>query len=183
MSEELLVRHCSPTLAGMKTGNLFVTPVESEGQMHRDVRLLNRRLQGKGLRVVPMRCRDRRALLYVYRPARLAADLQNETAKAVLEQSGYVPELPGRCVSCLRQKLRESTAFPHEVGFFLGYPPEDVCGFIEQKAANYKCVGCWKVYGDEDEAKRIFAKYRKCTDVYCRQFAAGKTVERLTVAG
>ncbi len=183
MSEELLVRHCSPTLAGLKTGNLFVTPVENEEQMRRDVQSLNRSLQNKGLCVVPMRYCDRRALLYVYRPARLAEDLQNETAKAVLEQNGYLPELPGRCVFCLRQKLQENTAFPHEVGFFLGYPPEDVCGFIEQKAANYKCVGYWKVYGDAEQAQKTFEKFKKCTDIYCRQYAAGKSVEQLTVAG
>jgi len=29
MSEEMLVRYCSPTLAGMKTGNLFRAPFES----------------------------------------------------------------------------------------------------------------------------------------------------------
>lgn len=26
MSEEMLVRYCSPTLAGMKTGNMFIVP-------------------------------------------------------------------------------------------------------------------------------------------------------------
>ena len=79
MSEELLVRHCSPTLAGMKTGNLFMSPFESEGQMRRDVQDLNRRLQNKGLRVVPMRFFEQRALLYVYRPAKLAKDLQHDS--------------------------------------------------------------------------------------------------------
>lgn len=29
MSEELIVSHCSPTMAGLKTGNLFACP---EGQ-------------------------------------------------------------------------------------------------------------------------------------------------------
>lgn len=183
MSEELLVRHCSPTLAGMKTGNLFVSPFESEGQMRCDVQSLNRRLQHKGLRVVPMRYRNRRALLYVYRPAKLAQDLQHETTKAILEKHGYAPALPGKCICSLRRKLKDSAEFPHEVGFFLGYPPEDVCGFIEQKAANYKCVGCWKVYGDAELAQKTFDKYKKCTDVYCRQFAAGKSVERLAVSG
>ena len=43
-------------------------------------------------------------------------------------------------------------------------------------------MGEWKVYGDADKAKEIFAKYRKCTEVYCAQFAQGKSIERLTVA-
>ena len=40
MSEELWVRHCSPTLAGIKTGSLLMLPFESEGEMRRDVQKL-----------------------------------------------------------------------------------------------------------------------------------------------
>ena len=31
--------------------------------------------------------------------------------------------------------------------------------------------------------KKLFEKYKKCTDVYSRHFAGGKPLERLTVAG
>jgi len=183
MSEALLVRHCSPTLAGLKTGSLFPAPFGSEGEMQRDIQDFNRRFRDKGVRIVPLRYSRGKALLYLYRPGRLERDLRHETARTLLERYGYAPMLPGRCVSCLRQKMQSDNAFPHEVGLFLGYPPEDVRGFIEQGAANYKCVGCWKVYGDEKQAQKTFAKYKKCTDVYCRQFAAGRSVERLIVAG
>ncbi len=37
-------------------------------------------------------------------------------------------------------------------------------------------------YGDEAKAKCTFAKYKKCTAVYCAQWAAEKSMERLTVA-
>ena len=30
MSEELIIQHCSPTLAGLKTGSLFTCPCPSE---------------------------------------------------------------------------------------------------------------------------------------------------------
>lgn len=43
-------------------------------------------------------------------------------------------------------------------------------------------MGEWKVYGDADQARETFAKYRKCTQVYCAQFAQGKSIERLAVA-
>ena len=36
----------------------------------------------------------------------------------------------------------------------LGYPAEDVQGFIENETKECKCVGCWKVYGDEEKAKK-----------------------------
>lgn len=54
----------------------------------------------------------------------------------------------------------ESGEFPHEVGLFLSYPPEDVKGFIDHRTNNFKCAGLWKVYGDEEKARSLFAKYK-----------------------
>ena len=57
-----------------------------------------------------------------------------------------------------------------------------IWGFIKNRAEGCKCAGCWKVYGDVAAAKELFAKYKKCTDVYCAMFARGQSIERLTVA-
>jgi hypothetical protein len=181
MSEELLVRHCSPTLAGMKTGNLFGCPFATAREMTQDVRRLNSVLVKKGLRVLPLQYQNGRALLYVYRPAQLSRDLQQATACRLLRERGYDAAAPEHCITRLMQRLRTSEEFPHEIGLFLGYPPEDVCGFIENKAGGCKCTGCWKVYGDADAAQKLFAKYKKCTDVYCALYAQGRSIERLTV--
>ena len=48
----------------------------------------------------------------------------------------------------------ESGEFPHEVGLFLSYPPEDVKGFIDHRASGFKCAGLWKVYGNEEKRAR-----------------------------
>ncbi|MGM9684470.1 MAG: DUF3793 family protein [Eubacteriales bacterium] len=182
MSEELLIRHCSPTLAGLKTGNMFTCSFENAESMKSDVRRLNGLLVKKGLRVLPLRYRNNRALIYVYRPSRLCQDFQNDTACRLLKERGYESGTPERCIAQLIQRLGKKDEFPHEIGLFLGYPPEDVCGFIENKAEGCKCIGCWKVYGDEAAAKKLFAKYKKCTDIYCTMFAKGRPVERLAVA-
>ena len=89
--------------------------------------------------------------------------------------------LASDCLRRLFERLRTSEAFPHEIGLFLGYPPEDVEGFIAQRTCA-KCVGCWKVYGDVERAQRLFARYAHCTDIYLRKFAQGRDIERLTVA-
>ena len=73
--------------------------------------------------------------------------------------------------------------FPHEIGLFLSYPPEDVRGFVENHACNYKCAGLWKVYGDEHRAQRLFTRFKRCTDTYYRLWQAGATIEQLAVAG
>lgn len=74
------------------------------------------------------------------------------------------------------------TAASHEVGLFLGYPPEDVRGFIENRAQNYKLAGDWKVYGDADRARRIFTQYKICTQCYCKALDAGVSLRQLAVA-
>ena len=76
----------------------------------------------------------------------------------------------------------ESGEFPHEVGLFLSYPPEDVKGFIENHAANAKCTGVWKVYGDERQARQTFDRYKKCTQTYCERWRSGVELDRLAVA-
>lgn len=182
MSEELLIRHCSPTLAGIKTGNLFSCFFSDESELKKCVRGWNQQLAPKGLRILPMKIEKGRALIYVYRPSRLSEDLKQDTAEMMLNKLGYEAENSQRCVCELMKRLRSSDCFPHEIGLFLGYPPEDVRGFIENKAEGCKCVGCWKVYGNEAEAKKKFAQYKKCKKIYCKLFAGGKSLDRLTVA-
>ena len=183
MSEESIIRHCSPTLAGMKTGNLFRSSYISRREMREDMRHWNAILSKKGLRIVPLRFQKGSALIYIYRPLRLARDLLDGRACQLLQQRGYCTDTPSRCVACLIDRLREAEEFPHEIGLFLGYPPEDVSGFMEHRDEGCKCVGFWKVYGDADAARRTFAKFKKCTDVYYRQWQSGRPLERLTVNG
>lgn len=94
----------------------------------------------------------------------------------MLKKRGYASVAPERCIVQLMHRLADGGEFPHEIGLFLSYPPEDVCGFIENREEGYKCVGEWKVYGDVDKAKEIFAKHKKCTEVYCAQLAQGRSI-------
>lgn len=183
MSEEYLIRNCAPTLAGIKTASLFSCPYESREALLNDLRLVNRRLNTKGLRILPLRFSGKRALIYLYRTSQLAADLSGDAAAQILRQKGYTPDSCGKCLVLLARKLRQQEEFPHEIGLFLGYPPEDVCGFMENRACGCKCVGCWKVYGDEAAARKRFEQYKACTRVYRTRWANGTDIERLTVAG
>ena len=63
MPEELLVRHGSPTLAGLKTGNLFACAFADRRELGGELRRINRRLSAKGVRLLPLRCREGRAAL------------------------------------------------------------------------------------------------------------------------
>jgi len=100
----------------------------------------------------------------------------------VLRQAGYGDESCARCVARLACRFREGKEFPHEVGLFLSYPPEDVKGFIDHRAGGFRCAGLWKVYGNEEKARSLFAKYKKCTEIYCTLWQSGLKLEQLAVA-
>lgn len=182
MSESVLVCHGAPTLAGLKTGSLIACPPEEYGRLCASLRGINRRLVPRGVRLLPVERRGGRALVYLYRPEQLRRDLSDGAAARILADRGYPIGDAERCVVELMRRLRSDTDFPHEVGLFLGYPPEDVDGFITCGARGAKCVGTWKVYGDEVAARRRFALYRKCTGVYREAYGRHRSLERLTVS-
>ena len=182
MSEELVVRLCAPTLAGLKTGSLFSAEYTSEEAIQQELSRLNRILIPKGLHAVSLRFGKSHALIYVYRPSRLKRDLNNREARNILGHLGYDVTAPEQCIRQLAEKIQHAAEFPHEIGLFLSYPPEDVQGFMEHRAADSKCVGCWKVYGDVERAQKVFRQYKRCTEVYCRRWRGGVSIDRLTVA-
>ena len=108
MSEELVIRHCSPTLAGLKTANMFACQFESKEELRDELSSLNKILINKGLRALPLKYENKRALIYIYRPAELKCDLQCSKACKVLENCGYNCKSPERCIAQLMSRLKEN---------------------------------------------------------------------------
>ena len=182
MSEQLIIEQCAPTLAGIKTANLFSCRYTDKNNLCNQIKRFNQSLSYKGVRMIPVKIEKNFALIYLYRPTKLENDLQDAIATDILSKLGYSKSNSGKQLVELMQRLRKYEEFPHEIGLFLGYPSVDVKGFIDNKAENCKYVGCWKVYGDAFSAKKRFENYKKCTYIYKEQYQKGKTIERLTVA-
>lgn len=141
----------------------------------------NKRLSDKGIAMLALREADNRALIYVFRKNRLREELCCPQIRKFLRNSGYEGFDVGAALSTLRVHLSDGD-FPHEIGVFLGYPLDDVIGFIRNKGQNCKCTGCWKVYCNECEAVKTFARYKKCETIYMRLWKQGRSVRQLTVA-
>ncbi len=182
MSEDLIIKYCAPTLAGIKTANLFSQPYTSIQEISEFILSLNKIMIPKGVKVMPLKFSKDRVLIYIFRPARLTCDLYDDVAKKLLVNLGYRMSDINDCIRELKRRVRKSPEFPHEIGLFLGYPPEDVCAFIVNKGSCCKFTGCWKVYVNEDEAVRQFKKFRKCSDVYYSKWLQGTSLQKLTVA-
>ena len=181
MSEDLIIKHCSPTLAGLKTANLFSCVYSQKQDIERYAQDFNRRFGWKGVKMLPLEFGKSRALIYVFRPTELKKDLSDSQAKSILTSMGYNRFDIVSSLKMLKSRVKKCPEFPHEIGLFLGYPPEDVRGFILHKGNCCKCCGCWKVYGNEEKARCAFAKYKKCSDIYYFKWLQGTPINKLVV--
>ena len=111
MSDELLIKCGSPTLAGLKTGNMFSYTYESREEVQRDLRRLNKILVPRGLRVIPLRYSDKTVLIYLYRIEALKEDLSQKEAVRILREAGYESADSDQCVVKLIRKLRGAKEF------------------------------------------------------------------------
>lgn len=181
MLDRAIIDHASPTLARLKLGNLFNYPMSAD--FDTEFYDLQAMLRGKGVALSVLRKTGEKALVYIYRVEDLARALRNDGVRQLLKSCGYVRFDVSGALETLKSRLNDADAFPHEIGVFLGYPLEDVLGFIENGGRNCLACGCWKVYANECAALKAFRRYEKCKSVYQRLFASGCPLSRLTVAG
>ena len=174
-----LAVQCAPLITGLKASNLL--NISKTG-----ICRLKEILRDSGISLYLLKKEGDKITALLYDKERLETYFQEGEVKELLFATGY-EDVSLRAV-LLEFRLRYRTYmesrghFPHEIGLFLGYPLGDVEGFIVNRGQNCKCCGCWKVYGDEEQALRQFARYRKCHAVYLRLWQAGRSVEQLTVA-
>ncbi|MBQ8625025.1 MAG: DUF3793 family protein, partial [Agathobacter sp.] len=69
--------------------------------------------------------------------------------------------------------MQDRVGFPHEMGLLLGYPVEDVEGFILHKGQNALYSGYWKVYKDVPAKKSIFEAYESAKETLIRLLDKG----------
>lgn len=182
MLSQFIINHSSPTLAGLKLGNLFTYKFFDENSLYEEIESGNEVFNQKGVYLKVLQIVNNKALIYIYRKNQLLDKLKNEEIKQFLGNYGYLDFSIENALNILELNLKNEE-FPHEIGVFLGYPLEDIKAFILNKGMNYKCVGIWKVYSNENLAKKTFEKYKKCKDVYCKKYKAGFDIMKLTVAG
>ena len=169
----------------------------------------NRELDSLDIHLSVLVWRPCGALVYVYRPKSLATYFADPRVQTALASEGYDTSDLSTClvhlashitlasnnaaecacsqtrcalsqqVSCSNDCVCE---FPHEIGYFLGYPYEDVREFIAQRGENYKVFGAWKVYTNVEQALATFDAYRACTQYFTFVYQQGCSLAQLAQA-
>ncbi|MCD8149695.1 MAG: DUF3793 family protein [Clostridiales bacterium] len=171
-----VVLQSAPVLKNVRMSCMFTIPSGSS-------KAVCSSLYNTGVRIYCL-CRGRgREVLLLYREEWLEGYLKHEEVAAFLRCSGYQ-------AGSLRQQLQrlgeriagfynKTQEFPHEMGLFLGYPLEDVRGFIEYRGEQCKCTGYWKVYSNEERARRMFRVFDEAKVCAMEEFFSGKNLREI----
>lgn len=147
---------CAPLLTGCKISNLLTT----DRSGYRDVLRLFR---GTGISCVLLYQSAEKITFLLYRAEELRSYLNQPSVKKLMIRFGCegmkLGEILNRVAGRYQKHMEEKGDFPHEIGLLLGYPPEDVDGFIVNKGQNFLYTGYWKVYSDVEERKAVFTAY------------------------
>ena len=186
--EKDLLTFASPALLGRKQANLFSFSIDCLTDYRKEIDRYKKELAPLGISVEYLYCRYDRVYLLVYRKDMMLQYLRQPAVKEFLIKEGYPANIGEEeslyhTLCILRKHIIQGAEFPHEVGFFFGYPPEDVFSFIREKGRNYKLVGDWKVYGDGKAALRTFRSYARCRKRLMEQASAGADIVSLLTPG
>lgn len=181
-----LALQCAPLLTGIKPSNLLTLRNHSEAEVKEvfcDTDI-----------TVQTLCRTRQqTVLILFREQELLNYLNRPGVREAMQMFGYrtlhLTDIFEKLCTHYEKYMKDRESFPHELGLLLGYPVEDVVGFVENCGQNYLYSGYWKVYGNVQEAKETFARYLEAKEQLIRMVSAGMEItailsgEKLQMAG
>lgn len=187
------VRLAGAVIMGAKPAAIFSLPMDGAGSgwgVSRTREALDEVLRAYagifpsyGVRLSVLYRDASRVYLMAWRPLLMAETLGQAHNLSILQETGYEGRTADELMTELRRRLvtfyidkrvhcGACVSFPHEIGVFLGYPAEDVRGFLEGKKAT--CIGPWCAYGDERVARRRFGRLAALERACRERFAAGE---------
>lgn len=165
-----MVLQCAPLFTGLKVSNLLIIPAK-KGNLVRGV------LEETEISIRKLTEFKGRITYILFRKDALEAWIQEEDNRQFLAEYGYegcsLDSILSRIEGRYRAYIRENKAFPHEIGILLGYPAEDVRGFVANEGRNCLCSGYWKVYGHPSEKKRLFQRFDQAKRALLKAISTG----------
>ena len=174
--ETKMALQCAPIITGIKVSNLLIVSSCDEDV----VRII---LKRTGIIHYRLLRQDNKTTFLLFRIPQLATHLQDPDVQRILKANGYTDLSLGgilRTFQCRYETyMNRGEGFPHEIGLLLGYPVEDVLGFIEHKGKNYLYSGYWKVYEDAASKIKIFEDYENAKEKLILLLANGHDIRSI----
>lgn len=174
--ETKMALQCAPIITGIKISNLLIVSSCDEEA----VRII---LKRTGIIHYSLLRQENKTTFLIFKITQLTTYLQDSNVQHVLKASGYADLSLGgilRTFQCRYETyMNRGEGFPHEIGLLLGYPVEDVLGFIENKGKNYLYSGYWKVYENVASKKKIFENYENAKEEVILLLANGHDIRSI----
>ncbi len=155
--ETQLALQCAPLITGLKVSNLLIIPKGNEEVVKR---ILNR----TGISYYRLIQTRTKTTFLLFRRNELEEFLSDENVRNVLMKAGYKSLQIGKILRTFSLRyeayMQGDKSFPHEMGLLLGYPVEDVVGFVENNGKNFLYSGYWKVYENQKAKVKLFDKFK-----------------------
>lgn len=181
--EQLMGLHAAPMLAGIKPASLLSFQKSRFADFDKLLADYEPCFNCKGIEICRVSEGEEYVLILFYRREKLAKLLTDKAAREILIREGYGEnDTVTECLEFLKLRMKIKKSFPHEVGLFLGYPPEDVAGFIKNKGQGFFYSGYWKVYANPQKTRALFDKYADCTHAFCTKLEQGAHLPELVQA-
>ena len=169
-----LALQCAPLITGLKISNLLT--ISSDGFC-----LVEKIISGSFISMYPLLETEEKTVILLYQKERLEKYLRMMQVQKLLTEEGYPSCLLEDILPVLCEKYEAyaetKNDFPHELGLLLGYPPEDVEGFIRHRGKNCLCTGYWKVYADVEEKRRLFQKFENAKETVIQLLSYGVGIQ------
>ncbi|GAB6136984.1 DUF3793 family protein [Halanaerobaculum tunisiense] len=122
------------------------------------------------IRVLELRRLQNKLQVLFYHPLALNQQLTEQQNLDFLQQLGYPRNytLAGYLYHLTNRLQKEE--FPHEIGIFLGYPLQDVLGFIGEVDLEQTGKGAWKIYGDLTSSLLRQNKFKLAQRVFINRY-------------
>lgn len=154
--ENQIVLQCAPLIVGLRISSLFIISKKNLKQIHG-------LLRESQICYYVFYLTEERAVILLYHCRRLEDYLGCTEVRDFLGERGYPRIRLGDILQEFRRRYRHycmgTGDFPHELGLILGYPIEDVKGFIQYKGKNPLYAGYWKVYTDVPAKRELFRMF------------------------
>lgn len=168
--ETQLALQCAPLIAGLKVSNLLIVSKQNE-------KLVREILRNSGIMCYRLLLDREKVTLLLFRRTELEFLLKKREIREVLAKNSYNSFSLGYVLCTFRERYEKhrkgGREFPHEMGLLLGYPVEDVVGFIEHQGKEYLYAGYWKVYANLPEKISLFAKYEAAKEAMIYLVSSG----------
>jgi len=113
------------------------------------------------IRFIVLSKRNNLYKLFVYHPKKLEETLNKKVVMNYLIKLGYSETFHlEEYIKTLVMKLRKSDCFPHEIGFFLGYPVKDVLSFMGLIDLPFIKTMGWRMYGNTNLSEQLYRQVR-----------------------